>query len=124
MDRISDILPEEERKRLLQEHEDDKVRRLLEMRRELIRDLTDVEVALADKAGCMGDAVIYVGCHTRQRTEEGSPKFKMEVTMGVGCYKDATLIVRGLKDTADRLIRLPEKIKKEVEGGTTRRRYE
>lgn len=117
MDKISNILPEEERKRLLQEHHEESVKGLLKIRRELLAELVDIEVALADKGACTGDAILYIGCHTKQKHED-RPKFKMEVLFHVDCYKYATKIVRGLKDNVERLLRLPEEINKEVGHGS------
>jgi hypothetical protein len=98
----------------LERHERDKYIRLEKRKRELIGELMDIESYMADLKDIGCDSTIYIGCHARERFEDGSPKFKAESVFKTSLpYAKAIKLLRGLNEIVKKIINFNIDDKKE-----------
>ena len=86
------------------QHNKEKFERLEKRKRELMGELLDIESYMND-LGVKSESTIYLGVHTEERFDDGTPKFKRECVFRTNLpYAQAIKLLRGLSDVAKRLL--------------------
>lgn len=88
----------------IEQHNLEKFERLEKRKRELMEELLDIESYMTD-LGVKSESIIYLGVHTEERFDDGTPKFKRECVFRTNLpYAQAIKLLRGLSDVAKRLL--------------------
>jgi len=110
-----DILPEDEQKREKFLHELKSVAHICKGLRKLIVDLESrFDGIVSGECVCYGNAVLYIGVHSKERNEFDDPRYKNEKIFDVPDMKQALKDMRAIEeiyralqhpDVAERLLR-------------------
>ena len=88
----------------IDQHNREKFQRLEARKRELLSELLDIESYITD-LGVKSESIVYLGVHTQERFDDGTPKFKRECVFRTNLpYAQAIKLLRGLSDVAKRLL--------------------
>jgi len=101
MNKMTDILPDNELEREAFLHEIKRIAQLRSQQCAICRQIDDfIDTLVSERIKeetAQGEAVFYMGVHSIERTDAGEPKYKKETVFNHSQMKEALDIMRGLE---------------------------